>query len=124
MKPEWMSWCHGNNVHLDGDVLEVSLTEGRKQLIRVHEEEEELVLTSRAAQAADATDLERLSLRLWQRNRDTSLVGFRIDVRGHVIAETVLLRAGLTRNEFQVAILNLAEEADRLEFLLTGKNVL
>ncbi len=124
MKSEWMAWCHGGNLHLDGEVLEVLLSEGRKQRIRVHEEEEELVLTSRAAQAADASDLERLSLRLWERNRSTSLVGFRIDVRGHVIAESVLPRLGLTRSEFQVAVRSLAEEADRLEFLLTGKNLL
>lgn len=124
MKPEWTSWCHGGDVHLDGDVLEVLVSKERRQFVRVHEEEEELVLTSRAAQAADASDLDGLSLRLWERNRSTPLVGFRIDARGHVVAEAALPRVGLTRSEFHVAVRNLAVEADRLEYLLTGKNLL
>lgn len=124
MKREWSRWCHGGDVHLDQDVLEVLVSKERKQFVRVHEEGEDLVLTSRAALATDASDLEGLSLRLWERNRSTPLVGFRIDARGHVIAETVLPRVGLTRSEFHLAVRNLAEEADRLEYLLTGKNLL
>jgi len=124
MKPEWTSWCRGGDVHLDGDVLEVLVSRERRQFVVVHEEDEELVLTSRAAKAADISDLEDLSMRLWERNRSTPLVGFRIDARGHVIAETALPRVGLTRSEFHIAVLNLAVEADRLEFLLTGKNLL
>ena len=64
-----------------------------------------------------------LPLQLWQRNRTTSLVGFRIDARDRVLGETHVPAEGLTPAEFMLYLKTIAEECDRLEWVLTGRDV-
>ncbi len=58
----------------------------------------------------------------WRRNRASSLVGFRVDQR-RLIAEAVAPAAGLTGDEFLVYLRAVAAEADRMELVLTGRDV-
>lgn len=62
-------------------------------------------------------------LRLWRHNRAAQLVSFRIDTRGRVYAEGWIPKAGLTAQEFQLVLRRVAAESDRLEFLLTGRDM-
>jgi hypothetical protein len=59
----------------------------------------------------------------WRRNRGNAIVGFRIDVRGRLIAEAVAPNIGLTDAEFLTYLMAVASEADRMELVLTGRDV-
>ena len=62
-------------------------------------------------------------LRPWRYNRAAQLVNFRIDTRGRVCAEGWVPKAGLTAEEFQLVLRRVADESDRFEFMLTGKDI-
>lgn len=59
----------------------------------------------------------------WRRNRGNAIVGFRIDTRGRLIAEAVAPTIGLTAAEFENYLVAVAAEADRMELVLTGRDV-
>jgi len=59
----------------------------------------------------------------WRRNRLTSLVAFRIDGRGRLLAEAAVPKVGLTPEEFKIYLRAIASEADRLELVFTGQDV-
>lgn len=59
----------------------------------------------------------------WRRNRGNAIVGFRIDPRGRLIAEAVAPTIGLTAAEFESYLMAVAAEADRMELVLTGRDV-
>lgn len=59
----------------------------------------------------------------WQRNRAVKLVGFRVDARGRLVAEARVPKHGLTPDEFRTYVSAVATEADRLELILTGKDI-
>jgi hypothetical protein len=84
-----------------------------------------LAFAGLAAAAASPTipviaEIDTLPSRVWERNRRTNLVGFKIDARGRLIGETRVSKAGLTRAEFNVYLHATAAECDRFEYLLTG----
>ena len=58
----------------------------------------------------------------WRRNRSSTLVGFRIQPK-RLVAEAVAPLLGLTEQEFRVYLTAVAAEADRMELVLTGKDV-
>jgi hypothetical protein len=60
----------------------------------------------------------------WRRNRVSNLVGFRVDGRERLLAEAVAPLMGLTEQEFEVYLLAVASEADRMELVLTAQDVL
>ena len=61
-------------------------------------------------------------IRIWLRNRESHLVGFRIDRRGRLAAEAWVPKAGLSTEELQLYFRTIAEEADRFEFALIGRD--
>lgn len=67
-------------------------------------------------------ELSDALVRAWSRNRSVMLAGFRVDERGRMIGESWVPKAGLTASEFQFALRHLAEESDRFEFQLTGRD--
>ena len=56
------------------------------------------------------------------RNRTAALVGFRIDNRSRLVGEAWVSKSGLTTEEFELYVRNLAAECDRFEFVLTGRD--
>lgn len=66
--------------------------------------------------------LPDLPLEIWKRNRTARLVGFRIDRINRIIAECSIPTPGLTCEEFQLYLRTIAVGADRLEFILTGRD--
>jgi hypothetical protein len=74
----------------------------------------------------DEHRLERAELdaaELWRRNRLLNLVGYVVDQEGNARVTAWLPYAGTTPVEFQETVRQVAIEADRLEFYLTGQDV-
>lgn len=123
MGTSWRSLCSGPKFKLDGEGVIVQFENGRTHRVRVQETEEVIEVHALVARAAAVSDVADLPLRLWLRNRSAQLVSFRIDTRGRVCAEGWVPKPGLTAEEFQHILHHVAAESDRLEFILTGKDV-
>jgi hypothetical protein len=95
---------------------------GSRDPLEVNKQANELVLSAFVVKQSVVSALPELPLDIWKRNRSTSLVGFRIDKKNRLIAECRIPTYGLTREEFQFCIRIIAVEADRFEFLLTGRD--
>jgi hypothetical protein len=108
---------------LEGDDMVVRFENGRGHRVRVRETEQTLEVHAVVARAASVRDIPDLPLRIWRQNRAAQLVSFRIDARGRVYGNGWVAKAGLTADEFQLIVRRVAAESDRLEFLLTGKDL-
>lgn len=123
MTAEWKRLCTGNEFELHGDRVAVTLPGQRRHVVKVVEEPQAYVLTSPVIGAALVAGISNIRLHTWERNRGTELVGFRFE-DGRLIGESWVPKAGLTAGEFRTYLRALANEADRFEFQLTGKDVL
>ena len=97
---------------------------GRKQAVRVGEEHDgirfETTVVGRAMLEQFEGDQHRQA---WCRNRSTTLSGYRIDRQGRLLVEATAPIVGLTPDEFVIYLRAVASEADRLELLLTQRDV-
>ena len=59
----------------------------------------------------------------WRRNRATNLVGFRVTDQRRLVAEATAPKISLTQDEFLTYLRAVAAEADRMELVLTGRDV-
>lgn len=109
------------DVAFEGETIVVRLARERVQRIAVDASAGDLVrLHSLVARARDLSEVRSPEAWAWRRNRTASLVGFRMDARGRLLAEAWMPREGLTADEFHETVRTLAAEADRVEYLLTG----
>lgn len=120
---EWQALCGGPGITLHPDHVLVTFENGRKHRVRVREADEYYAVHAVVLKSGPASELTDLPLRLWQHNRAAQLVSFRIDRYGRVYAEGWVPRAGITAEEFQLVVRRVAAESDRLEYMLTGKDV-
>lgn len=121
---DWQWWCRGDpDIEVAGDRLTVSLARSRKQRIEVADRDDVLELTAVVARPAVVQSIPDAHLRAWARNRTLQLVGFRVDRRGRLVGEAWLPKAGLGADEFLHQVRRVAEECDRFEYLLTGRDV-
>ena len=98
----------------------------RRHEVRLIDEGQQLRLEATIATRSHVDEMEQhdsVYRWAWRRNRGNAIVGFRIDGRGRLIAEAVAPNIGLTGEEFQVYLLAVASEADRMELVLTGRDV-
>jgi hypothetical protein len=123
MAREWREFCRGERLKVDGDDVIVGFENGRSHRVQVRATDDLYELHAIVARAAAVRDVPDLSLRVWRHNRAAQLVSFRIDTRGRVYAEGWVLKDGLEPHEFQFVVRRVAAESDRLEFLLTGRDV-
>ena len=79
-------------------------------------------MTSVVARAAVVAAMEALPLEVWERNRGTELVGFKIDAKGRLVGEAWIPKAGLMGSEFSAYLHAVAAECDRFEYQLTGSD--
>ena len=122
MASNWNAFCRKAGQAVEGNTITVELGEGRRQKVVILKNVESILLTSVVAGKAGVEALPDALLVAWKRNRATLLVGFRIDERGRLVGEAELPTACLTAEEFQLYLRAVAAEADRFEFLLTGKD--
>lgn len=112
----------GENVEFVGDDVIVRFDNQRQHRVRVREYEDRIEFVAFVAGAASIEGAARLPVEFWQSNRTLQLVGLRIDPKGHLRAHGWIPRAGLTAAEFRLVLRRVAEEADRLEYLMTGRD--
>ncbi len=123
MPNDLASLCKNDGLILSGNKIAVRFGSGRGHVVFVDETPDHYLLRAVAARRAVLETLERPEIWAWRRNRTSMLVGFRVDDRGRLLAESWVPKAGLSRDEFQTYVWTLAAEADRVEFLLSGRDV-
>ena len=124
MPPDWRRELLADDLHIDDDThITVSFPSGRTQRVRCEEQPDAWRLTSTCARRRHVIDDEGLAERIWEQNAHTPLVGLRIDSRDRLVGAVVLPKAGLTADEMGAAIRMLARECDRVEFVVTGRDV-
>jgi hypothetical protein len=120
MPGEWSRLAGASDLKRQPSGILVTLPSGRRHFVRVNEEGsgyyfEAVVAGPRVTQTQDDPCFEA-----WTRNRFSRVVGYRVDVRGRLLAQGWTPRAGTTERMFQLLVRTVAQEADRHEFLLTG----
>ncbi len=123
MATEWRRFCKPRDLAVDGGEITVQLAEGRHHVISVEETDDGLRLLGIVTKQARTSEIENLLPIIWEKNRALQLVGFRVDRRGRLVGEVLVPRAGIDADEFQLCVRTLAAECDRMEYLLTGKDV-
>lgn len=109
------------DLHLSaGLTVHVDLPGSRSHQVQIaqHHDTYELV-----GMVADATSLTRAGLdpfELWRRNSARRLTGLHVDDIGSAWVRARVPLAGITPEEFQLVVLEVAREADRLEYVLSG----
>jgi len=120
---DWQRFCTGAGLTVDGDQVAVSLDDGRRHTVAISEHSDGYRLAAIVARAAVLSRVVDAPIRIWRWNRETHLVGFRIDRRRRLAAEAWVPKPGLSSEEFQLYLRSVAAEADRFEFVLTGRDV-
>jgi hypothetical protein len=122
MDDQWARFISGSGYSVEPPEIQVKLGDGRLQRVRVEEFETEFLLTSIVAKRSVVESMDRLPELVWSKNRSAGVAGFRLDDRGRLIGECHVPKIGMTPEEFQAYVTELAVECDRLEYLLTGKD--
>lgn len=123
MRTDWQRWAVEAGLEVDENAVLVPLGGGRQQRVRVEEapgDPETLRLWSLAARPKALAESDDTLLFAWLRNRDSDLVGFKIDRKGWLLGEAWLPLAGLAADEWKFAVLAVARGCDRVEWMLTG----
>lgn len=123
MSDNWEHLCTGAGFVVEPPHIEVQLGDLRQHRVTVEEHGSEYLLSAFVVRQSVVGSAPGLAMEAWLRNRATRLVGFRIDVRGRLIGEAWVPKAGLTAEEFQLIARTVAAECDRFEYALTGRDV-
>ena len=123
MAGSWTRFCRSADLDVADSVIDVRFADGRRQRVAVEEHGREYLLRSFVVRQAVVASMPDLPVRIWERNRSTALAGFRINGRGQLVGEAWVPRAGLRAKEFRLYVRTVAAECDRLEYVLTGRDV-
>jgi hypothetical protein len=119
MQSEWETYCRAPDLNSDDTGVLVRFASGRAQRVEITVNDDAYVLRSVVAKQSIVSRDPDAAVRTWLRNQQVSLVGFRIDERSRIVGEAMLLKAGLTAQEFQLVLRTVAVECDRFEYQLT-----
>jgi hypothetical protein len=120
MAADWRQLCRDKDLRFRGDEIEIVLKGDRKHLLRIHEEPDAYRVSALVAPASIFNKIDDLPLLSWKRNHGAELVGFMVDGRGRLVAESWIPKAGLRGDEFHFYLHAVAAEADRYEYQLMG----
>jgi hypothetical protein len=120
---DWRALCLDPGIRFDGDDVVVKFDSGREHRVRVVETVDTLEVHAVVARARAIRDVPDLQPRIWRHNRAAQLVSFRFATYGRLAAQGWVPKAGLTAEELKLVIHRVAAESDRLEFILTGRDV-
>lgn len=121
MSADWTSLIRGLGV-VENDAIRVELPDERTHRVFVRDAGEAWELEAVVARPSTVASLEDLPVDVWRRNRQSRLVGFRLDHRGRLVGEAWTPKAGLTADEFRFYVRRVATECDRFEYQLTGRD--
>ncbi len=115
----------GLHLELQANGVKVTFGDGRHQFIAVERRGEWYLLTSVVLGRARVEEIGRGQLLpfLWQRNRDTNVIAFNLDKRGRLIGQVEQLADTLDTAELAFYIKLLASDCDRLEYILSGRDI-
>jgi hypothetical protein len=102
----------------------ISLPNGRAHIVYIRRASDKYVMTSRVIGSTKAgniapADLARL---IWTRNRATDVVEFTLDETGRLVGRIEQVAERLNHTDLEFFLTALAQECDRLEYLLTGRD--
>lgn len=126
MTNHWHALCKARDIVRTKNSLRVTIAgphaadDARTHTVEVEEVPDGIQLRALVTRLRGDLPIGDIALNAWTRNLSSSLCGFRIDARNHLVAEFWLPTMGLTAEEFLFAIRSVAREADRFEFELTG----
>ena len=120
MAADWRQLSRDAGLRFRGDEIEIELKNNRRHLIQMQEEPDAFRVSALVAAASVFTKVDDLPLLSWKRNHGAELVGFMVDGRGRLVAESWIPKAGLTGAEFEFYLRAVASEADRYEYQLIG----
>ncbi len=105
----------------DGTAL-IALPDERTQAVCIAREDDRYVFSSRIMGATRASQYNQTELAqiIWFRNRETDVVELALDNAGRLIGRIEVVAEALDRNELEYYLTALAQECDRLEYILTG----
>ena len=105
--------------------IDVSFKSGRRQSIRHKVRDRLYIFTSAVARPSTVKKHGEgiLFRRILERNRATEIVGFRLTKRGGIEAFLRHRADTIQREELLFFLSVLAREADRFEYLLTGRDI-
>ncbi len=120
---EWREFCVGAlDLFPDAMGVSVQFSNGRWQHVDIRPGDGMIELRGVVARRSVAIKIERVALVAWERNRASSLVGFRVDDRGRLVGESWVPTSGLTRDEFLFYLRSTAASCDLFEYQITGKD--
>ncbi len=127
---DWLATCAADDIEIDGVKITCwfgARDESRKHVVRVTESGDCFRLEATVLGQAGFRVFEDMgqvaSLYAWRLNRTSRLVGIRVDSRDRFVAEAAVPKAGLTTDEMRRYLRVVAAGADRLELVLTGRDV-
>lgn len=98
----------------------VTFANGRSHQVSVDDGADGYTLEAVVAGRRETSRLNRPELDAWRRNRNSRVVGYRIDGRGRLSAHAWTPHEGITAGLFVTIVRAVAREADRYEILVTG----
>ncbi len=115
----------GLNLFWEPGVIDVEFPNGRRQRVDYQLREDQYIFSSRVATAGSLYNISwgELAREILMRNRFTSVVAFGLGKRDCVEAWIRQRASTLQAEELKFYVGQLAREADRFEYLLTGKDV-
>ena len=109
--------------HEPGKVV-VGFPNQRKQRVYIHRDNDRYILTSTVLGARQLSKYTKSKRRLvellWLRNQDTEVVTFTVDNKDRLIGRIDQVAETMDPDEIFFYVARLAQECDRLEYLLTG----
>ena len=121
---DWRDLTRRAGLKLQDGAIEVKAGAGRVQHLSVAEEEVDTIrVWTMVARRSVVEALEKPELVAWIRNHHVDLVDFRIDSQGRLVGEATVPMAGLTVEEWSMYVRIVAQASDRLEYLLTGRDI-
>ena len=112
-------------VDWDGSVARLTLGNARSQRVQITERGDHIVFESVVLSARQTRSMrtDEVASVVWERNQQTDVVAFGWDSAGRLVGRIDQLAATLNVEELWFYLEVLAQQCDRLEWLLTGEDV-
>ena len=120
MKSSWAKYARASDFMVQGEDVDVQFKDQRHHIVKVLDLDDSFCFRAVVVGPSVVAQMPDIALKSWLRNREISLVGFRIDERRRLIGEAWVPKAGLTAEEFRLYVRQIASECDRFEYQLTG----
>ncbi len=114
--------CRAKDLSVDEPHVDVRFGDERRHRVTITDQNDAYLISAIVVRPATVATFPGLPVQSWIRNRATQLVGFRIDRERRLVVEGWIPKAGLTAEEFRLYVRTAAAEADRFEYVLTGRD--